>query len=273
MPPVDILWSVFVVTGIFLLIIGFFIATILLNQRKFITVQREKIAESKKLEEALRQLPQKMVEGQEEERKRVSKELHDGINQMLASIKYRIHAFRSSPAMDARGYVQCTEEISLDLDRTIEEVKRISHDLHPKILDDLGIQAAVRSLVEEFRVRSGLHVEIQNDELPPHLPRHVELGIFRIIQEALHNIEKHAAAMNVGLSIRHIGSSVYLTITDDGVGFDPALPSARRDGKGGLGLTTMKERALMMASILDIRSLPGKGTTVTLKIPPEFKEF
>ncbi len=267
MPPVDILYYVFVVTGIFLLIIGVFIATILLNQRRFIGVQKEKLAESKKLEDALRLIPQKMVEAQEEERKRVSKELHDGINQMLAATKYRIHALRSLTPPDAQGIGRSADAISADLDKTIDEVKRISHALHPKVLDDLGFLSAVRNLLEECRLRSGLRIEENFDDLPAHLPHDIELGVFRIIQESLHNIEKHAAARSVSVEVRRIASSLCLSIKDDGAGFDPADADRSGNRRSGLGLTTMRERAILMSAVLEIQSVPGKGTTITLTIP------
>ena len=110
MPPVEILWVVFVSTGAILLILGSFIATVVVNQRKFISMQKEKLAESKKLEDALRLMPTKIVEGQEEERKRVSKELHDGISQMLASIKYRVAAFGETGATDPDAFRGCAED-------------------------------------------------------------------------------------------------------------------------------------------------------------------
>jgi two-component system NarL family sensor kinase len=267
MPPVEILWYVFVVTGVFLLLIGVFLATILLNQRRFIKVQKEKLEESRKLEGVLRLIPQKMVDAQEEERKRVSKELHDGINQMLASIKYRLHAFTASNLPAAPQLGELAEQVSADLDRTIDEVKRISHALHPKVLDDLGFRAAVRSLIEEFRSRSAIAVDTDVELLPAGLPRETELSVFRILQEALHNIEKHASATHVRIAVVRIGSSLYLEIADNGTGFDVLAQGSSKEGANGLGLTTMKERAILISSVLDVRSTPGRGTILTLKIP------
>ena len=233
-------------------------------------MQKDKLAESKKLEDALRLMPTKIVEGQEEERKRVSKELHDGISQMLASIKYRVAAFGETGATDPGAFRGCAEAVSSDLDKTIDEVKRISHALHPKVLDDLGFAAAVRNLCDESGGRFRFRVEIDLAALPEKLSRDIELGAFRIIQEALNNIEKHASARTVRIDASRVGDSTYLAISDDGRGFKTDAPPRSPGGRSGLGLTTMKERAILMGSIVDVHSSVPGGTRITLKIPAQF---
>ncbi|HUN65183.1 MAG TPA: histidine kinase [Bacteroidota bacterium] len=265
MAPVDLLWAVCIGTGVILLIAGFFLMMIISNQKRVVSAQKEKLEKSRHLEEVLREIPAKIILGQEEERRRVAKELHDGINQMLASIKYRIHALKLDRVPEPGTMRARMDEISTDLTLTMEEIRRLSHRLRPKVLDDLGFDAALRSLGEEFQERTRIitHIEIGGE--PGLQSPEAELGVYRIAQEALQNIEKHAGATMVTIRCAGDASAWSMTIQDDGKGFAQERSGAERDPRaGGIGLSTMAERANLMGGSLTINSSPNHGTVVGL---------
>ncbi len=267
LPQTEILWVISLFTAIVIILFGFFIAVIMVNQRKFINIQNEKLAESKRLEEVLRRIPRQMIEVQEEERARVARDLHDGINQMLASINYRAHALRKQPSRRDPQLDESVQHLLNDLEKTMDEVKRISHDLRPQALDDLGFEAAVKTMCLEFAQRTKIGIKCKFGGLPENMLKETELGIFRIIQEALNNIEKHAKASSVVLESETHDAMFSIAITDNGHGFvehNAGLTAGRRRG---LGLNTMRERALSIGGVLDIRATPNRGTTVTVRIP------
>lgn len=269
--PVDLLLFILVGAGAIVILATFFIAIVITNQRKVIAAQREKLAESKRVQEILQRIPQQIIRAQEEERSRIARELHDGINQMLASIMYRLHTLRvprrsenheaeSGDAMNA---------IARDLEKTIEEVKRISHHLHPKVFDNLGFEAAVRALCDEFGKRTHMTIEYSFGDLLAALSSDTGLVVYRIIQEALRNIETHAHAQHVSIEAARIDSKLRIVIQDNGRGFDNEATASNTEHQRGLGLTTMKERAAAIGGSLEIQSAPTHGTRVVLQIPRE----
>ncbi|HEV8539109.1 MAG TPA: histidine kinase [Bacteroidota bacterium] len=267
----ELIWIVIVGTTIILSFIGFIIALVVVNQRRFIASQNEKLKESKRAEELLRQIPKRIIEAQEQERARVARELHDGVNQMLASIKYRLHSAKTKNSTPEPVLTESLEHLLVDLERTMEEVKRLSHNLHPKALDDLGFQAAVRSLCDEFTDRTRIPVEYRVGHLPRELNHDEEVAVFRIIQESLRNIERHAHASEVTIAMARNGeenAKLKVLISDNGRGFDSASAGVNPSQRlGGLGITTMAERATIMGGRLDIQSKAGEGTIVTLHLP------
>lgn len=269
MPEIDLLWTVVIGTLIFVFFAVLFISIIIANQKRVITAQKERLAESRRLADVLRQVPNQIIGAQEEERARVAKELHDGINQMLASIKYRLHALNVQHVPKQETENSWMEEVSHDLDKTMEEVRRISRGLLPKIFVDYGFPAAVRGLCDEYLERSNFSIQCELTDLPTHLSRGTELSIYRILQEALHNIEKHAGATSVAVQASHDDSGWRIKVSDNGKGFDAQQLFRSENGHRGIGLTTMKERAILIGGILEVHSSPGNGTEVILKIPSE----
>ncbi len=272
----DTLWFVLVGTAIILMFAGFFVATVLLNQKRFIRVQREKLQESERLQEILRQRPKQMLAAQEEERKRVARELHDGISQMISSIAYRIRAIQAQLPPNPSGMqaINSLEGLSSDLGRTIDEVRRISHNLRSKQVDELGFDAAVRDIVDDFSQRTSITVEFRSEgDESISLPPEVELGLFRIIQESLRNIEKHSHATSVSIDSRKGRSMYEMTISDNGTGLLIDTSDAGTGGAAsrrratGIGLTSMRERAELLGGTCDIRSSEGEGTKISLRIP------
>ena len=189
------------------------------------------ITERKRAEEELRQLPRRIIEAQEAERLRVARELHDGVNQVIASVKMRLRKVESrvgtlNPA--AREILARCDKL---LVQALEENRRIAHDLRPSDLDELGLGGACRNFCQEFQARTNLAVKCSFARLHQRPPAGEELNLFRIVQEALTNVEKHAQARTVRLRLSFQRDSVVLRIQDDGRGFDPRR-SSRARGKG-----------------------------------------
>jgi len=225
------------------------------------------ISERKQAEAEIRRLPRRIIEAQEAERLRVAREMHDGVNQVVAAVKLRLRHVESrlgtlNPA--AREILGRCDKL---LVRALEENRRIAHNLRPSDLDELGLAAACHNFCKEIQARANLTVRCDTAGLSGRLPPAVELNLFRIVQEALTNIEKHADAKMVRLQLSSQGDAVILSIRDDGRGF--ALNGSRADnGKGrGIGLTNMRERALSLGGACEVVSAPRKGTSIKVRIP------
>ena len=247
----------------------FTITRIKLKGEPTFTVYIRDITQRKHAEEELRSLPQRIIKAQEVERSRVARELHDGVNQIIASVKMRIRN-----AQDGLPSVQAaTREILGRCDKlltdALEENRRIAHNLHPADLNNLGFSAACQNLCKDFQSRTNMNVQCRitlpgKDRLPPG----IELTLYRIVQEAINNIEKYAQAKTTKLRIGLQNHSIRLKIQDDGCGFDPKKVKHGKKEKGhGLGLTNMRERALSLGGTCEIQSAPQKGTTIDVQIP------
>lgn len=225
------------------------------------------ISEARRNEEVLRALTHRVLQAQEEERGRVSRELHDGITQLLCAILFRSQALVTR--LSVREGPAKSEAIKLRemAGKTAGEVERISHNLRPSILDQLGLIAALRDSGKEFANRTGVSVKLACAPLAKRLPADTELTLYRILQEALRNVEKHAQARRVTVNLAQRDNSVRLTIQDDGVGFDPDHHPAKRKGKGGLGLLGMRERANSVGGTLKVASTPRVGAKIEVRVP------
>jgi two-component system NarL family sensor kinase len=225
------------------------------------------MTESRRNEETLRALSHRLVQAQEAERGRVALELHDHITQLLCAILVRSQALADN--LSARDGPSKREAMKLRemLGQTAEDVERISRNLRPSVLDELGLVAVLRDTSTEFTDRTGVLVKLACVQLTARLPADTELTLYRILQEALKNVEKHARARHVTVSLRRQGAFVQLLINDDGIGFDLDHHPARRKAKGGLGLLSMRERATYVGGALNVKSALGEGTTVLAQIP------
>ncbi len=250
----------------------FTITRIKLKGEPTFTVYIRDITQRKRAEEELRALPQRIIKAQEVERSRVARELHDGVNQIIASVKMRIrNAQDSLPPVQA-----ATREILGRCDRlltsALEENRRIAHNLHPADLNNLGFAAACNNLCKEFQSRTSMNVQCRitlpdNHRLSPG----IELTLFRIVQEAINNMEKYAGAKTAKLQIGLQNDSIRLKIQDDGRGFDPKKVKVGKEKGHGLGLTNMRERALAVGGTCEILSAPKKGTNIIVRIPYAYK--
>lgn len=220
------------------------------------------ISELRVADAKLKVLAQRVVEGQEEERARLSRDLHDGISQWLVSIRLQIEAgiIRLAGNVEQQQAARVSfEHTATQLNDVLGEVRRISHDLRPAILDDLGLAAALDHLAEEFTHNSAVPVHFEAEGSTDGLPDVANTVLFRIAQEALTNIERHAGARHIDIRLQRQGRRVTLTIADDGSGFDPVRVASHP--KRGIGLRNMMERMDAIGGQLNIESTPA-GTTV-----------
>ena len=225
------------------------------------------LTEARRTEELLRALTHRVVQVQEAERGRVALELHDNITQLLCGVLFRSQALADSLAWRAGSAKREAVKLREMLGQTAGEVERISHNLRPSVLDQLGLVEVLRDTSAEFAKRTGASVKLACAALVERLPGDTELTLYRILQEALRNVERHARARHVTVGLSLQGAFVQLTITDDGIGFDAAHHAARRKAKGVLGLLGMQERAASVGGALTVRSGRRTGTKIEARIP------
>ena len=216
----------------------------------------------------MQKLSHKIVRLQEEERRRVSRELHDGINQLLVSVKYKIENFEEKLKLSSEQALSDIKKADIFLDEAIAEVRRVSHDLRPSVLDDLGLVPALSNLVRRFSERNLIDVQLNGvDESFDRLPADVETAMYRIVQEAMMNIEKHANATHVTININRTDSNVTIRIEDNGDGFSMQNALRKSDSMSSMGLRNMRERIELLQGNFFIHSDVGKGTFLEVKAP------
>ncbi len=198
------------------------------------------ISEQRQADRKLKALAHRVVSSQEEERSRVSRELHDHICQLLVSIKYQFELVGHRLAHPGAAPVVAIDKEIGALSKAIGEVRRISHGLRPALLDDLGLPAALEHLGNELAQRSGLQVEVAARVHEDHLPELQAVSLFRVAQEALRNVERHAGASQVSIQLDDADERLMLRIIDDGCGFDVKNVELSKDR--GIGLSNMRER-------------------------------
>ncbi len=221
-----------------------------------------------RLTQALRQV----ISAQEGERERVARDLHDDVAQQLIVLTRSIDNFKTEAACLDPAAESRLDEIS-DLARgSLATIRRVSRDLRPSVLDDLGLVAALRWIASEASSHSGLDVTVRSKVESPTVSPEVGLGLFRIAQEAVHNVERHSGATTATITLAQADGVVTLTVEDDGRGFD--VPTRFRDNvrAGRLGLLGMNERAELLGGRLTIESKPGKGARVIAEVPVDVLE-
>lgn len=218
------------------------------------------ITERKEAERARLELSRRILNAQEAERQRVARDLHDSINQLLSSARYRLsQADSRKPDAQNRGIREAREL----LEHAIAEVRLISRNLRPSELDDLGLHAALRTLTREFQQRTGIATRFR--PLSTTKPSgEVAMAFYRIAQEALNNIEKHAQATRAELALAFSNGTATLSIRDNGRGMPKAV---RKHQKIGWGLRNMRERASLLGGSIVLEPIRGKGTRVCVTIP------
>jgi signal transduction histidine kinase len=212
--------------------------------------------------EDLRELAAKLLHAQEEERRRVAREMHDDWTQRLALLGIDTAKLEKAIGMPetAMPLLRTMREQLVSLS---EDIHALSRQLHPAILDDLGLVEAVRSECASFSHREGIAVVYQPGEVPATLPKDIALGVYRIAQEALRNVAKHAAVNEAWVTLVASGAELLLRVEDQGIGFDPA----GEHSQPGLGLSSMEERARLIQAELCITSARGRGTMVEVRAP------
>jgi signal transduction histidine kinase len=237
-----------------------------------ITKRNEKltseIVERKIAQDRLQNLSHKIVRLQEEERRRVSRELHDGINQLLVSVKYKIENFEEKFSHSPQQALDDIKKAGIFLGEAISEVRRVSHDLRPSVLDDLGLMPAISNLIRRFSERNLIDVEVKGLENHfERLPADVETALYRIVQEALMNIEKHANATHVVINMTRTDNNITIRLEDNGEGFSMQKAMRKSRSTQSMGLRNMRERIELLQGTFFIHSDVGKGTFVEVKAP------
>jgi PAS domain S-box-containing protein len=239
-----------------------------------VTEQRalqEKLAEAEKRRLAdLRRFAISVQRAQEDERQRISRELHDDICQRLSGMKLNMEVLEDDFKTKDKRTFRTLRGFKKQFEQTITEVRRLSSNLRPTVLDDFGLTIALNLLGREFEKAHKIAAKVElGDPTLKHLDPQIEIALYRIAQESLTNIAKHANASHVTLRLGLDGSFVILTVKDDGKGFDPReLPHSKRPGHG-LGLISMRERAELLGGTWEIHSAPNEGTTIQVTIPVE----
>lgn len=208
-------------------------------------------------------LSSRTLDAQEEERRRIARELHDETAQELTALLVRIRLASDGSREPATR--ERLAELRVAAARTLDGVRRIARELRPTILDDLGLTEAIRAYAQETVARGATRVEVRASGLPGRLSSTVELVLYRVAQEALSNVAKHAEATRVEVTVAHEADAVVATIADNGRGFAP-LTAVAPTGRG-LGLLGMRERLALVGGDLEIDSHPGAGTTVRATVP------
>jgi signal transduction histidine kinase len=234
-------------------------ATTLANAQLYTEVQAAR--------ERLQSLSRQLLEAQEAERRRIAHELHDEAGQLLTSVHLALEeAVTPLPPQFRERF----HEVRGHLDDIEVQLRRLSHELRPTILDDLGLLPAVQFFVEGVAARTGLRIRVDSS-IEGRLAPHVETALYRIIQEGLTNIVKHAAATHVQLQLRRDARMVHGLLQDDGIGFAIDRVVNQR-GPRGLGLLGVQERVEALGGTLQITSASGQGTTLQITLPIESRE-
>ena len=232
---------------------------------------RKEIVEHRIAEEALQQskkqlriLASQILTAQEEERKRIALEVHDVLGSSLSAIKFKVEeVLYHVPEGQTLDLFKPLEVLIPLIQDTIGEVRRIQSDLRPPVLDDLGIIATISWFCRRFEtIYSNIDVHQTITAGEENVPDHLKISLFRIIQEAMNNIGKHAQADRIDLGLQKLGGTLELSIGDNGKGFDPEALSSRESSQKGLGLSSMKERVEFSGGTLTIESATGKGTVL-----------
>jgi signal transduction histidine kinase len=211
-------------------------------------------------EEETRALAHRLLTAQEDERRRLARELHDDLSQRLARLS--IDAARVERSIADSSAKEHARTMRADLARLGDDVHALAYQLHPSVLDDLGLNEALRVECEQFSRRESIQAQLTTFEAPSEVPSDVSVCLFRIAQEALRNATRHSRASRVNVAVTTTNGSVRMTVSDDGVGFVPAQRRAR-----SLGLASMRERARLLRGTIEIESAPGRGTSVNVSLP------
>jgi two-component system, NarL family, sensor histidine kinase UhpB len=226
-----------------------------------VTEHRQRLKSQAGHRAELRRLSSNVVEAREEERRRIARELHDELGQRLSGLKLDLASLAAAPpGANARSKI---DAMLATIDDTVASVRRISSDLRPLILDDLGLNAAIESLARDASRRMGIEVTVRLGEEDPPVDDRVAIAVYRMVQEALTNVGRHARATDVRIELKVDGADLVLRVHDNGIGF-PDRTGPQEDRFGLLGI---RERAYMLGGQLVIDNPAGGGGRVTVRLP------
>ena len=224
---------------------------------------RNEIAERETAVAALHSLSARLISAQEDERSRIARELHDDFNQRLALLAVDLERFHDGLPETQENLVDGLASLLRRTRELSSDVHRLSHQLHPSILQHLGLVAAARSFCKEISEQHDIHIELVHHEVPRSLPSDIALCFYRIIQEALRNVIKHSDAKSARIEITKMESELSLHISDNGIGFDPESDRTRH----GLGLLSMRERLRQVDGTISFMRIEPTGTRINVRIP------
>jgi signal transduction histidine kinase len=227
------------------------------------------VTDTKVAREALEKVSGQLIEGQEKERRRLARELHDDICQRLAMLSLKIEKVTRCWGNGRMPVGDQLEQIWQQCSALTGDVQALSHELHPSILDNLGLATAVKSFCREVSEQSGVAVEFVGKNIPNSLPPEVALSLFRVVQEAVHNAIKYSGEKHFEVRLQRESEYLELEVSDQGVGFD--AKSAKNGG--GLGLVSMSERIHQVNGTFNIDSQPNAGTRIRARVPLAPKVF
>jgi signal transduction histidine kinase len=254
------------------------LAELVIKRTKELTIASEQVKEEmterlqvcemlKTRELQVRELSTNLLSAQEAERKRISMELHDELGQALTAMKFRVRIMERGLQDDQGALREECEKLLESMNNVIEDVRRLSLALSPTVLEDLGLTSALRWLISNFSEISGTTVISDIIDIDHCFAQKQWVTIYRVMQEALTNIGKHAHAEKVFIFLRHEEHTVVFYVEDDGKGFDPRWAEEKDALGSGFGLTTMTERTQLMGGDFELWSQEGKGTRITVRIP------
>jgi two-component system, NarL family, sensor histidine kinase UhpB len=224
------------------------------------------ISEQKKLQDEREQFARRLIEVQEEERKRISRELHDDTAQYLALLALEMDSLFYQKEPLSEGTKTKIKQLRNTTEQVLKEIRRFSHELRPSVLEHFGLVSGLELITSEFNNNSQIEARFNVSGSEKRLSDQVELTLFRIAQEALSNVRKHSQASYVKVELRYTPMKVRLIISDDGKGFDSSGKNVP-DATCGLGMVGMRERAHLCGGKLRIKSTPGMGTKITVEVP------
>ncbi len=218
-------------------------------------------------EKRLRQLSSHLMETQERERRRISLELHDELGQALTVLKLKLSGVDRKLPEDRPELREDCEELRQYVDQIIGKVRRLSHGLTPSNIEDLGLSAALSLLLEDLTKHVSIETKTEIGEVNHLFSLEAQINIYRIFQEALTNVVKHAQASLISIVVKEFKDTLTLAVEDDGNGFEVKKGKKGKSTKRGLGLTAMEERVRLLGGSMDIWSRKGKGTRLTFSVP------
>lgn len=212
-----------------------------------------------------RQLLARVIQARDDERRAVAHELHDGIGQSVTALVYGLESITQAGTLaEARAHAERLQAVASE---ALETLRRLAQGLHPRVLDDLGLEAAVERRATDFIQSFGIPVDVVvSGDRTPRLPRETEATLYRILTEALTNVARHSGASHASVVLRREPDAVHLVIEDDGAGFD-ASSALRGGGEGAFGLAGILEAANLLGGLARIESSAEGGTTVAVRVP------
>jgi signal transduction histidine kinase len=226
------------------------------------------LEQSRRMQEELRLLSRQILSAQEEERKMISRELHDEIAQTLTGINIRLASLKTESTLNTKGLERKISSTQRLVEKSVDIVHRFARDLRPTVLDDLGLIPALHSFMNGFTRRTGVRASLTAFAAVERLDAAKRTVLFRVAQEALTNVARHAQASRVEVSIRKLPDCICMKIQDDGKSFNVQRALHANGGKH-LGLLGMRERLEMVGGKFAVESAPGKGTAILAQIPPD----